>query len=78
MHSKMKISILHEKSDLAENNAAKKKIAQLIEQENSLIQKFDLQVITFSKKDWKTSKVIGSEDFIRDKYLIWEMQQHTG
>ena len=78
MHSKMKISILHEKWDLAESEAAKKEIAQLIDQENTSLQEFDLQVITFSKKDWKTQKVIGSEEFIKERYRRWEMLQHTG
>ena len=75
MHSKMKISILHEKWNLNESEAAKKEIAKLIEQENTTLQKFDLQVITFSKKDWKTSKIIGSEEFIKERYRRWEMQQ---
>ena len=78
MHSKMKISILHEKWDLAENEVAKDEIAKLIQQENTTLQEYNLQVITFSKKDWKTSKIIGSEEFIREKYRRWEMLQHTG
>ena len=73
----MKISILHEKWDLAESGAAKKEIAQLIEQENATLQEFDLQVITFSKKDWKNSKIIGSEEFIKERYRRWEMLKHT-
>ena len=60
--------------DLAESEATKNEIAQLIEQENTTLQDFDLQVIT-SKKDWKTSKIIGSEEFIREKHRRWEMQR---
>ena len=38
MQSRMKISILHEKWDLAESEDAKKEIARLIEQENAALQ----------------------------------------
>ena len=72
MHSKMKVSILQEKWDNAESEAAKKVIAELIEQESANLQKLDMQVITFRKKDWKSQRIIGSEEFINERYRQWD------
>ncbi|MCH2208932.1 MAG: hypothetical protein MK132_24140 [Lentisphaerales bacterium] len=77
MHSKMKISTLHKKWDLADSNEAKTAIAKLIQQESSEIQELDIQVITVSKKDWKSSKIIGSEEFINERYRRWEMLRQS-
>ena len=78
MHSKMKITSLDEKFQKAENEAAKERISLAIEQELSSLQKFDLQVIIFRKKEWKSQKVIGSEKFIQNNYHQWEISQNTG
>ena len=47
------------------DDEAKKDITEKIDKELKLIQGFDLQVITYSKIEWRNQKVIGSEAFIR-------------
>jgi REP element-mobilizing transposase RayT len=78
MHSKMKITLLHDAWGKSENDTAKNKIFAAIEQEISTLQAFDLQVITFRKEDWKSQRIVGSEAFIKEKYRQWEMYLHSG
>ena len=77
MQTRMHISILEEKYSLCNDEKIKEYIMSEIEKAFEHIQEFDFQVITFRKKDWQSKKIIGSEEFIREKYRRWEIRQHS-
>ena len=77
MQTRMHISILEEKHSSCADEKTKEIIYSEIECQLEQIQEMDFQVITFRKEDWKSQKIIGSEEFIREKYRRWEIRQHS-
>lgn len=78
MHAKMKVDNLQRALEKVKDEDSKLKLSATLDKELEVLYQFDFQVVTFRKKDWKSQKVIGSEDFIQEKYREWECFRHSG
>ena len=57
-----------------DNIAEAKRQLQIDQEERN---ESEIIIFTFAKKDWVSGKVIGSKDFIRQKYLEWKEYQDS-
>ena len=77
MHAKMKLSTINDQLEEVDDKPTLKLLEKSKQKELSKLKDFDFQVITFKKIDWKSNKIIGSEEYIHEHYRQWEYYQQT-